>query len=554
MTRISSMTGDTGLKAPGANRQQSERTPSENKERAYVAASRRGDRSIEARVESAKAASKIHFERTGKRLKISEEIVRKEEMYEEEDDHLPLAYRNVVFRPDIPDKFRDYTMIQLGMRQYGADSDALAKLSKEDQVNSAFAAAFPGMQGFGQVQRQTDSMQMPLTSPSAAPFQQAGFPMTNDWHNSPVMPQSAALITAQSPGLAQFLPEMHRESSHSSDGMIRTPSHESLATMQRHGSTSSIRSARMERQGSGASMGSSYSTSMWPPPSPGNMEFDGFFGGPLSATTPMSASHSMTQSRSMSVPFPQEPRGYRRRRDETTPVLQSPNHSIHPAKRNRSDAAAYANGYPFSLEVPGNVQGMMVQTPSAGQQFTQSAAYQQALAHGQFQHGLESEQSTKTVPRLQPPPRKIKSPSRAPKQSMSQPSTKESDTSQTQAHEPDTTKRIKVETDKEDNTAVTSTSQGAAAAPTTAATKPADDEELSPKTVPKSGIDVEDQSAQQQYDSFDGSMGGFLANFGGQDDAGWGLGFEEWSAGPVDAAPFSFDDLLNFPASQQSDE
>lgn len=493
-------------------------------------------------------------------------------MYEEEDDHLPLAYRNVVFRPDIPDKFRDYTMIQLGMRQFGADSDAMAKLNKEESVNSAFAAAFPGMQGFGQAQRQTDSMQMPLTSPggaaaAAGPFhQQAGFPMANDWHSSPALPQSAALLTAQSPGLAQFLPEMHRESSNSSNGVMRSPSHESLATMHRHGSTSSIRSAQMERQGSGASMTSSLSynnTPIWPPPSPGNVEFDGFFGGPLSATTPMSASHhNMTQSRSMSIPFPNEPRGYRRRRDETnTPALQSPNHgmslvspshSIPPAKRNRSDATAYGNGgYPFSLEVPGNVQGMMMQTPSAGQQLSPSAAHQQAMAYGQFQQGLELEQSVKTVPRLQPPPRKIKSPSRAPRQSVSRPSNKESVTSPTQAHQPDMTKKIKAETSNAQEAAA-----AAASSSSTKTMKPADDDELSPKTVPKPEVDEDHQSAQQEYDSFDGGIGGFLANFGGQDDAGWGLDFntEDWPAGPVDAVPFSFDDLLQFPASQQSDE
>lgn len=529
-----------------------------------MAASRRGDRSIEARVESAKAASKIHFERTGKRLKISEEIVRKEEMYEEEDDHLPLAYRSVVFRPDIPEKFRDYTMIQLGMRQYGADSDAMAKLDNEDRVNSAFAAAFPSMHGFGHAQRQTDSMQVPMASPGAAPFQQAGFPMPNDWHGSSAMPQSAVLSTAQSPGLAQFLPEMHRESSNSSSGMIRTPSDESLATMQRHGSISSARSVRMERQGSGASMTSSLShgTPIWPPLSPANMEFDGFFGGPLSATTPGPASHGMSSSRSMSVPFPNEPRGYRRRRDETTPVLRSPNHtmplvspnhSIPPAKRNRSDAAAYGsmNRYSFSLEMPGNVQGMVVQTPSAGSQQTtpSAAAYQQAMAYGQFQAGLESQAGIKTVPQLQQPPRKIKSPSRAQKQSVSQAGAKENGAASKQAHELDSTKKIKVETGKEQGLDATVASFAAEAVSPTNVKRPLDDE-LSPKTVAKP-LAVEEQGAQEESYSFD-AMGGFLGNLGGQDDAGWGLDFntEEWPSGPVDAGPFSFDDLLQFPASQ----
>lgn len=478
-------------------------------------------------------------------------------MYEEEDDHLPLAYRNVIFRPDIPDKFRDYTMIQLGMRQFGADSDAMAKLDNEDRVNSAFAAAFPSMHGFQQPQRPADPMQMPLTSPGATtPFQRASFQMPNDWHTTSTMPPQATILsTAQSPGIAPFMPDIHRGSSGSSNGLIRTPSHESIATM-RHGSTSSIRSANMERQGSGASMTSSMShgTPIWPPQSPG-MEFDGFFGGPLSATTPMPASHGMSQARSMSVPFPNEPRGNRRRRDDaTTPALQSPtnglplvspNHSIPPAKRNRSDAGAYnahMNRHPFSLEVPGNVQGMVVQqTPGAGFQqpsTPSAAAFQQAMAYNQFQQGLESEAATKTVPRLQQPPRKIKSPTRALKQ--------------TAASRPGTIKKEEVDPDEKSSLSTTTTVADTMSPPTQIKTV---DEEVSPMTVTKPLAEVssaQDDAASYPFDS----MGGFLGNFGGQDDtSSWGLDFntDEWPAAPVDAGPFSFDDLLQFPASQ-SDE
>ncbi|KAL7797252.1 hypothetical protein V8C37DRAFT_304647 [Trichoderma ceciliae] len=67
----------------------SERSHEENQERAYIAASRRTDRSLEARVQSARMASEIHKKRTGKGFRISESIVLKEEMYEEEDCDLP---------------------------------------------------------------------------------------------------------------------------------------------------------------------------------------------------------------------------------------------------------------------------------------------------------------------------------------------------------------------------------------------------------------------------------------------------------------------------------
>ncbi|KFY09260.1 hypothetical protein V492_05552 [Pseudogymnoascus sp. VKM F-4246] len=78
---------------PPAKAIKTERTHEENQERAYIAASRRSDRSLEARVESARRASEIHKRRTGRSLRVSEEDVINEEMYEEEEDDLPHQYR-----------------------------------------------------------------------------------------------------------------------------------------------------------------------------------------------------------------------------------------------------------------------------------------------------------------------------------------------------------------------------------------------------------------------------------------------------------------------------
>ncbi|OBT53820.1 hypothetical protein VE04_05790 [Pseudogymnoascus sp. 24MN13] len=78
---------------PPAKAIKTERTHEENQERAYIAASRRSDRSLEARVESARRASEIHKRRTGRSLRVSEEDVINEEMYEEEEDDLPHHYR-----------------------------------------------------------------------------------------------------------------------------------------------------------------------------------------------------------------------------------------------------------------------------------------------------------------------------------------------------------------------------------------------------------------------------------------------------------------------------
>jgi len=67
------------------NKRNPERSHEENQERAYIAASHRGDRSMEARIESARKASEIHKKRTGKALRITPEDVRNEEMYQEVD-------------------------------------------------------------------------------------------------------------------------------------------------------------------------------------------------------------------------------------------------------------------------------------------------------------------------------------------------------------------------------------------------------------------------------------------------------------------------------------
>ncbi|KAJ5911440.1 uncharacterized protein N7473_000743 [Penicillium subrubescens] len=62
------------------------RSREENQERAFIAASRRKDRSLDARLESANRASMLHKKRTGKAFHISKEIVEKEAMYEEVDE------------------------------------------------------------------------------------------------------------------------------------------------------------------------------------------------------------------------------------------------------------------------------------------------------------------------------------------------------------------------------------------------------------------------------------------------------------------------------------
>jgi len=102
-----------------------ERTHEENQERAYIAASRRSDRSLEARVESARRASEIHKKRTGRGLRVTEQDVLDEEMYEEEDDEIPIQVRlmtqhwasmNAGMNPMFNQKIQNYLAQQMGTR------------------------------------------------------------------------------------------------------------------------------------------------------------------------------------------------------------------------------------------------------------------------------------------------------------------------------------------------------------------------------------------------------------------------------------------------------
>ena len=104
--------------------------------RAYIAASRRSDRSLEARLESAKRASDIHKRRTGRSLRVTESDVINEEMYEEEDDDLPLQYRRLTAHlntnsPDFNRRLASYVTGNIAMRQIL--EDAISKSSQTPQ-------------------------------------------------------------------------------------------------------------------------------------------------------------------------------------------------------------------------------------------------------------------------------------------------------------------------------------------------------------------------------------------------------------------------------------
>ncbi|KAI0432467.1 hypothetical protein F5Y09DRAFT_145239 [Xylaria sp. FL1042] len=135
----------TDVKLPPAKAQKTERSHEENQERAYIAASRRADRSLEARVQSAKMASDIHRKRTGRGLKVSEEIVLKEEMYEEMEDDMPRSYKSLAvhLQTDSPE-------LNHRVSAYIASQTAMATMAKYNEINKMFSEAFPRAASYSQ--------------------------------------------------------------------------------------------------------------------------------------------------------------------------------------------------------------------------------------------------------------------------------------------------------------------------------------------------------------------------------------------------------------------
>ncbi|KAF7553898.1 hypothetical protein G7Z17_g3308 [Cylindrodendrum hubeiense] len=125
--------------------QKTQRSHDQNKERAYIAASRRKDRSIEARIRSAQMASDIHKKRTGKAFYISEDVVLNEDMYEEVEEGFLRSYQ--ILGPNLQSSSGK------GNLQVDASLNgrvAIPRLAsardqdwRENEINRAFAQHFP---------------------------------------------------------------------------------------------------------------------------------------------------------------------------------------------------------------------------------------------------------------------------------------------------------------------------------------------------------------------------------------------------------------------------
>lgn len=96
-------------------------------------------------MQSARMASEIHRRRTGRGLKVTEEIVVKEEMYEEEEDDLPRQYKYLTAHlqtnsPAMNNRVNAYITTQA----------AMATMARYNEVNRLFRESFPSATAYHQ--------------------------------------------------------------------------------------------------------------------------------------------------------------------------------------------------------------------------------------------------------------------------------------------------------------------------------------------------------------------------------------------------------------------
>jgi len=152
--------------------------------RAYIAASRRSDRSLEARVESARRASEIHKRRTGRSLRVTEQDVINEEMYEEEDDDLPMQYRRLTAHLQTQNahfdrRLQSYLAQHMAMRSaYGqAVADAYQSSNQGQFINND-QFMNPGMMQMPPAYQQSQMMPPQQTySRMSSNYRQTPYPM-----------------------------------------------------------------------------------------------------------------------------------------------------------------------------------------------------------------------------------------------------------------------------------------------------------------------------------------------------------------------------------------
>jgi hypothetical protein len=148
---------------------------------------------LEARVESARRASEIHKRRTGRSLRVTEQDVINEEMYEEEDDDLPMQYRRLTAHlqtgsADFNRRLAAYLTNHVAMRS-----------ALDQAITSSYAQQYPDAPQFAHSQ-QSPTFPTPMVNPMMPPQ------MVN---RSPTTYRQSPYPVAQGQG---FRPQQHQRS------------------------------------------------------------------------------------------------------------------------------------------------------------------------------------------------------------------------------------------------------------------------------------------------------------------------------------------------------
>jgi hypothetical protein len=137
---------------------------------------------LEARVESARRASEIHKKRTGRSLRVTEQDVINEEMYEEEDDDLPSQYRRLTAHLQTNSSAFNQRLAAYLTGQVGVRS------AIDQYLSNSYAQQFPNPQQFqhnppmyqnpAMAQQFHQQMMQQSNSPTSM-YRQAPYPIPN---------------------------------------------------------------------------------------------------------------------------------------------------------------------------------------------------------------------------------------------------------------------------------------------------------------------------------------------------------------------------------------
>ena len=264
---------------------------------AYIAASRRSDRSLEARVESARRASEIHKRRTGRSLRVTEQDVVNEEMYEEEDDDLPVQYRRLTAHlqtgsADFNRRLSNYLTNHVAMRS-----------ALDQAITNAYAQQYPNAPQFA--------------------HNQSNYPSPFSPQSMKSQPSSKSYQPYPTPGTQGYRPgHAARSASMSQTGSARSPSMQRLTPISMHG-TPQIDHRRMS--GSVKSLSRSPPTPSSAPAVPQAASMSQLQASPPLPTT---QPNGMQQMRARSLSFPQQ--------------LHHPNHQMQPNAQHLQEVRAQA--------------------------------------------------------------------------------------------------------------------------------------------------------------------------------------------------------------------